>query len=156
MCSEATPRAPVPEMLIGEVTDIVRPAGDEQPTPDDGTPSGFVCPDCGGSLFEFGDMHYSLRCRVGHAWGPQSLHDAHQRRFEEALWTALRIIEENIVLQEQMATRASDRQHERLAARIRRRLEERRRVLETLRELVANEPEASPNTETSLGTVDAS
>jgi two-component system chemotaxis response regulator CheB len=156
MCREPTPSTPVPEVLIGEVDDIVGPAGDEQPARDDGTPAGFVCPDCGGSLFEFGDLHYSLRCRVGHAWGPESLHDAHQRRFEEALWTALRIIEENIVLQERMATRASNRQHERLAARIRRRLEERTRVLETLRELVANERGASSVTAASVGGVDAS
>jgi two-component system, chemotaxis family, protein-glutamate methylesterase/glutaminase len=39
-----------------------------------GTPSGFSCPDCNGVLWEIQDGQLQrFRCRVGHAWSPESL-----------------------------------------------------------------------------------
>jgi two-component system chemotaxis response regulator CheB len=75
-----------------------------------GQPSGFGCPDCGGALYVLstGDLvHY--RCRVGHAWSPDSLLAEQDDQLEAALWTALRALEESSALSSQLAQRLRDR-----------------------------------------------
>jgi two-component system chemotaxis response regulator CheB len=61
-----------------------------------GTASDFSCPDCGGVLrrIEEGEKPSRFRCRVGHAFSEQSLLAAQSDKLEEALWSALRIIQE--------------------------------------------------------------
>jgi two-component system, chemotaxis family, protein-glutamate methylesterase/glutaminase len=61
-----------------------------------GPPSGFTCPDCNGSLMAVGTTNY--RCRVGHAWTPEALLRARDRETENALWIALRSLEEKAKL----------------------------------------------------------
>jgi two-component system chemotaxis response regulator CheB len=82
-----------------------------------GTPSAFGCPDCGGVLFELHDgqmVHF--RCRVGHAWSPDSLLSEQAHSLEDALWTALRALEENAALSRRLAERSAHRGLERSAA----------------------------------------
>jgi two-component system chemotaxis response regulator CheB len=57
-----------------------------------GPPSGYTCPDCNGSLMAVGTSSY--RCRVGHAWTPETLFRARDEETENALWVALRSLEE--------------------------------------------------------------
>jgi two-component system chemotaxis response regulator CheB len=53
-------------------------------------PSGLSCPDCDGGLFELpGRPAPRYRCRVGHAWGAESLTAAHDDGVDTALWVAL-------------------------------------------------------------------
>ena len=59
-------------------------------------PSGFTCPDCHGSLVSVGDASY--RCRIGHAWTPEALFRARDSETENALWIALRTLEEKAKL----------------------------------------------------------
>jgi two-component system, chemotaxis family, protein-glutamate methylesterase/glutaminase len=67
-------------------------------------PSAFVCPDCGGSLFEVGEHEVMrFRCRVGHAYSPEGLHAEQTRNLEESLWTAVRSLEEHADLSRRLA-----------------------------------------------------
>ncbi len=78
----------------------------------EGSPSAFSCPDCHGVLWEIseGDL-VRYRCRVGHAYSPQSLLASQSENLEEALWAALRALEESASMAERLQARASERGH---------------------------------------------
>jgi two-component system, chemotaxis family, protein-glutamate methylesterase/glutaminase len=72
-----------------------------------GTPSGFVCPDCGGGLYEIeAEPLWRFRCRVGHAYTAAVLRAEKAEVVEQALWVALRTLEEKLELHQRMAERA--------------------------------------------------
>jgi two-component system chemotaxis response regulator CheB len=74
-----------------------------------GTSSMFACPSCGGVLWEVENGHVvHYRCRVGHAFSPNDLLLSQENQVEEALWTALRALEERASLLHRMAKRASE------------------------------------------------
>lgn len=80
--------------------------GNEAPP---GKSSTLACPDCGGVLWEVqnGDV-LRYRCRVGHAYSPHELLNSQEKQVEQALWTALRALEERASLLHRMAERARD------------------------------------------------
>ncbi len=99
-----------------EITEIETGVLPEEAHP--GTPSVYGCPDCGGTLWEVSDGDViRFRCRVGHAWSAENLLLRQGEALEEALWTALRALEENTSLSERMKERAQARGN-RPAARI--------------------------------------
>ncbi|MDZ8050187.1 MAG: chemotaxis protein CheB [Aulosira sp. ZfuVER01] len=75
-----------------------------------GKPSTYTCPDCGGSLWEIeeGKM-LRFKCHVGHAFGAETLLALQSEVFEEALWSAVRALQEKAMLSERMASRMRDR-----------------------------------------------
>lgn len=69
-----------------------------------GTPSGYTCPDCNGSLVSISEGNF--RCQVGHAWTADALLAARDSEVEGALWVALRSLQEKARLARQMADKA--------------------------------------------------
>jgi two-component system, chemotaxis family, protein-glutamate methylesterase/glutaminase len=83
-----------------------------------GATSPYSCPDCGGVLWEIEDGNFvRFRCRVGHAWTGDALVEKQETVLDDALWTALRSLEENIALSRHLAKKQRDRGSELLAAR---------------------------------------
>lgn len=106
-----------------------------------GRPSGFGCPDCGGSLWELhGDELVRFRCRVGHAWSAGSLIAKQSEALEEALWVALRALEERADLAHRLARRLQKRGVARLAARYQEQRAECKRQADLVREILLNPP----------------
>ncbi|TFI54260.1 chemotaxis protein CheB [Mastigocladus laminosus UU774] len=85
-----------------------------------GKPSGFVCPECGGGLWELqeGDL-LRFRCRTGHAFSAETLLAEQSDALEDALWIAIRALKEKSSLARRMADRLSDRNHILSAERLR-------------------------------------
>jgi two-component system, chemotaxis family, protein-glutamate methylesterase/glutaminase len=71
------------------------------------TPSPFSCPSCHGVLFELpGAPAPRFRCRVGHAWSPSALEAEQTHSVDEALWVAVRALEEKASLLHRLAREA--------------------------------------------------
>jgi two-component system chemotaxis response regulator CheB len=102
-----------------------------------GDPSGFTCPECGGTLYERpGEKPLHFRCRTGHAYSPESLL-AHQTDSVEAtLWAALRSLEENAALSRRMEKRARGQGNEHSVQRYGQRAEETEKHAVVLRALL--------------------
>lgn len=84
----------------------------------EGKPSSYACPDCHGVLWEVQeDDLLRFRCRVGHAFSPESLLAAQSDALEDALWTALRALEESAALTDRLGGRAGERGHDLAAGR---------------------------------------
>jgi two-component system chemotaxis response regulator CheB len=78
-----------------------------------GEPSGFTCPECGGSLYERpGERPEHFRCRTGHAYSPESLLARQPDSLDTTLWAALRSLEENAAMARRMEKRARDHGNE--------------------------------------------
>jgi len=88
--------------------------GDERP----GQPSAFSCPDCGGVLWKIEDGELTrFRCRVGHAYSPETMLAAQADVLEEALWTAMKTLEESARLSKRLAAGEREKGHEWMAVR---------------------------------------
>jgi two-component system chemotaxis response regulator CheB len=70
-------------------------------TEDLGSPSGYSCPDCNGSLIDVSESNY--RCHVGHAWTADALLEARDGEVEGALWVAMRSLREKAKLSRRLA-----------------------------------------------------
>jgi len=104
--------AAMPDDLDAELQwahpDLTWPAPADPPL---GTPSGFTCPECHGSLWEIDDGHFPrYRCRVGHGFSADSLLVTQRTDVEAALWTAYRALEERAALCRRLTARARERQ----------------------------------------------
>jgi two-component system chemotaxis response regulator CheB len=118
-----------------------------------GEPSHFSCPDCGGVLFELDDEGLlRFRCRTGHGYTSQALVAGQQKGVDEALWAALRALEESAALARRMAARARENKQQYSATRFQERAEAAEAQVLVLRELVlgGSSPDVDAPTEDEL------
>ncbi len=109
---------PAVELDVADESDDLDAVEMDRGTPDpdewSAAPSQFTCPECHGSLFERQDgTIVRYRCRTGHAFSPDALAAAQSKGVEDALWIALRALEENAALLRRLAKRAMERGQER-------------------------------------------
>jgi two-component system, chemotaxis family, protein-glutamate methylesterase/glutaminase len=108
------------------------PSRSQEPPP--GVPSAFGCPDCGGVLWELdeqGGMRF--RCRVGHGYTARALLAAEDEGLEDALWAALRALEEQESLSRRLLERRWGSGAERSRQRLTQRTDELRKRADLLR-----------------------
>jgi two-component system chemotaxis response regulator CheB len=92
---ETDPAEKDEEITIEEMKDEFGPA------------SALTCPDCGGALWEIIDGQLvRYRCHVGHQYSSDGLDSGQRDVVEEALWTAVRVLEEHADLRSRMSRRA--------------------------------------------------
>jgi two-component system chemotaxis response regulator CheB len=117
---EAAPAtmAPTDDPLLDDEEHIVIDRGPSD-SPQAGSPSGFVCHDCGGALWELEDDNglLSFRCRTGHGYSIETLAAGQTETVETALWAALRALEERAAMARRMAGRLRGRGSKPSAAR---------------------------------------
>lgn len=90
-----------------------------------GRVSKLTCPECQGALWEINDEDLlRFRCHVGHAFSAESLSDGQAERLEVALWSAVRALEEQMILAKRIVERARKANHMRAATVFERRAEE--------------------------------
>ncbi|MBW4598615.1 MAG: chemotaxis protein CheB [Calothrix sp. FI2-JRJ7] len=100
----------VPELMNYESDmaefSVTRLHSDDKP----GIPSGYGCPDCGGTLWELQEEGiFRFRCRTGHAYSPETLLAKQSDSLEDALWIAFRALEEKASLTRRMSKRMRER-----------------------------------------------
>lgn len=83
-----------------------------------GSPTGMSCPRCGGVLGEQAEGgELKLECRTGHVVLLDALLDAKASAVEDALWAAVRALEEKAALAWRLSQRAYQRDDTEAAAR---------------------------------------
>lgn len=76
----------------------------------DGKPSEFTCPECHGTLWEAAESNgTNFECRIGHRYSARSLMADSDGALENALWVALRNLEESAALSQRLADRVRER-----------------------------------------------
>jgi two-component system chemotaxis response regulator CheB len=131
------PASEIGEALIQELESLYAEVGAEEPmVTDDGfeeliqrafreqergervqEPAIFTCPECGGVMWEFQNGNLlQYRCHVGHTYAAEHYAVLHSSVVENALWVAVRTLEENAALSRRIETRLRASGHVRSAA----------------------------------------
>lgn len=104
-----------------------------------GVPSGFTCPECHGALWEIQeDNLVRYRCRVGHAYGAETLLAEQDESVEAALWAAFRALKERSAIARRMLDRMEERGSARSAESFRQQVEEAERRADVIRRVLRN------------------
>jgi len=98
------------------------------------------CPDCGGTIWRFQlDGLTQLQCREGHHYTPESFLARQAEGLEDALWTAVRTLDERATLALKFATHAREHGEAAEVERWAREASEAQRKAEALRQLITGE-----------------
>ena len=145
LVSNGRGRNPGQEQLDAEINNEVKiaeidMAAIEHEKP--GTPSAYSCPECNGTLWEVREGELlRFRCRVGHAYGAESLLTSKNEELESALWTALRTLEEKAALHHRLSEHAAQRDNTRVAKMFRQTAEDMQQQAHTIRHLLLEREE---------------
>jgi two-component system, chemotaxis family, protein-glutamate methylesterase/glutaminase len=115
--------------------------GDDRP----GRPSGFSCPECHGVLWEVEQPGLPrFVCRIGHRISAETLLDERGEEIENALWAAVRALEEQSSLAQRLCDRAVEMGNSLSEDRFRERADNARRQAEVLRAAALRTADADP------------
>jgi two-component system chemotaxis response regulator CheB len=104
-----------------------------------GKVSTLTCPECHGALWEINDPHVlRFRCHVGHAYSAESLLSGQDTSLELALWSALRALEEKLLLAQRTLERARASNLGKAAAVLERRAAEAEHQANIIRQVLLN------------------
>ncbi len=110
-----------------------------------GALSAFTCPECKGPLWELHDGKLiRFRCRQGHAFTADAMLNGQAEAVEDALWTALNILQEHQQMLYKLAKDARRRQLQGIAARFERQAQERETQMDALRQVLLNGKQGEP------------
>lgn len=101
---EETTMKPDTRMELENRIATARPFATDFDSEELGQPSGYICPDCNGSLITVSNGSY--RCHVGHAWTGDALLAARDDEVGNALWIAVRSLQEKAKLSRRLADEA--------------------------------------------------
>jgi two-component system, chemotaxis family, protein-glutamate methylesterase/glutaminase len=102
----------------------------------------YTCPDCGGVLFERHEGNLArFQCSVGHVFSIESLSSAQAEALENALWAAVRSLEDRAALLIRLAGRARTNEHLRSATTFERQSDEALERAATIREAIQRSSE---------------
>jgi two-component system chemotaxis response regulator CheB len=105
-------------------------------------PSTFVCPDCSGSLWQLRDATpLRFRCHTGHAFTLRTLQHALKETADEALWTAVRALQEQALLLGALAAAHQEAGEEQELDRIEQGRQALMKQTNSLRAIIEREPE---------------
>ena len=128
---------PAPEEMMREVRVAAMETNPLNEHEQVGVPSEYSCPECGGVLWEHHDGKLTrFRCRTGHAFSTESVLAEQSEKIEEALWVALKSLEENASLSRRMVKQAQQNGHRWLAERLETRVREAEQSAILLREVL--------------------
>jgi two-component system chemotaxis response regulator CheB len=109
-----------------------------------GKVSKLTCPDCHGALWEIHDAEIlRFRCHVGHAFSAEALSDGQSQTMEMALWSAVRALEEQMILARRIVERARKANQGRAATLFGKRAAEAERNSSLLRQLLLGDEKGS-------------
>jgi two-component system chemotaxis response regulator CheB len=81
-----------------------------------GSMSPYSCPECHGVLVQLQDGSFTrFRCHTGHAYSLSSLLAEVTESLENSLWSALRLMDEKVLLLQHLAQHARDQQDYKVA-----------------------------------------
>jgi two-component system chemotaxis response regulator CheB len=133
----ASAEAP-PGAMNAEHSDLVDPPRQMKSPPPGDTQLSLTCPECSGALYEQKDGEIAqFSCHIGHSFSPMALSEAHKEVLERALWTAVRTLNERVMMHRQFLRRERNASEELLFRRFQESAAGAERDVELLREIIS-------------------
>ena len=105
--ASGTQSLPPPPLWVAVENRFARGVGDMEQLEKIATPSTFTCPECQGTLWELhGREPQRFRCHTGHSFTARMLGELQHEKAEDAIWAAVRALQEKEKLYLSLAAKA--------------------------------------------------